>query len=269
MSSSKYFVVGLACFTAFAQWGCGKSAEDELAASNAATGGEESSTHVSADDPGTVITSEGLQRLKGRWVKEIPDPMAPNPPMLRIRGSGQNVLSGRLLASGAFADVGVGITIVDDSENNITMTLVDDETRPHPWVPKERIFKGKWDPEKLELTVRSGDGEFMTWEFSHDNAYEAQFTGNLFRCVVVPTPLPSPSPGGTTTTPSPTTPAPGGGEPVPPTGNLGRVRTLPIPVSRLEANPAPSPSPEPRANLTTCGVMSSYKDKWSRWSGSE
>jgi hypothetical protein len=138
--------------------------------------------YVSADAPEATLTSEVLQKIRGRWVRENGIWNEPDPPTMRLRAVGPNKLSGRLLVSGAYNDVGVAMEMTDDANGKFTMILTDDELRPHDSMPKVRTFSGTWDKQKQELTLKSDNGEVASWEFT--GGYTAYFSGSLYRCAL-------------------------------------------------------------------------------------
>src|SRR4051794_26555232 len=66
---------------------------------------------VLADNPDAKI-SEVMQKLRGRWVKELKDQYRADPGMIRLFATSDNTLTGRFLFAGAFDDTGVAATLV-------------------------------------------------------------------------------------------------------------------------------------------------------------
>lgn len=203
--------------------------------------------YVSADAPDAVL-SDVLLRIKGRWVREIPDPREPNPPTLRLRASRADTLSGRFLVAGAFEDAGVAVTITQ-SGKEFTMRLIDDEIRPHGYIPLERVFKGTFDEKERELSFKSegGSGEWVKFKYiaGADNAdYKMKYDAQLYRCAGMS--IAPPAPGGSL----PATP-----EPTPtPTPTLGAPARLTL------AN-------TPKSKVVSCGMHTSVDEDWARVSG--
>lgn len=234
--------------------GCGRKGKQ----SDTETSNNDAGATVLADNPNARL-SEVMQLMRGRWVKEIPDPNRPNPPVMRLFAVADDQMEGRLLFAGAYADTGVLVRFVKVGEQ-YTMTLIDDELRPHDWIPKERVLSGTFNAEKRELELKSADGtEYM--KFLLPGGFAIKFTGNVYRCMTVPIPT-GPSGGsgssggsGGGSTPAPTpTPAPAR-------------RTLEYTLDRPSPTPSPRPSAPP-ARVQACGIGSFWEEDWSRMSGS-
>lgn len=247
---------------------------------------------VLADNPDAVI-SDTLQRFRGRWIQEIDDPNKPNPPTMRMFKTANNTLSGRFLFAGAFADTGVAATLVQDG-NTFTLTLTDDELRPHDWIPKERVLTGSFDASTQTLELKSRDGsEFMRFELQTEK-FALKFSGNVYHCTFVAgrdasgasgsggsgTSIPVGGSGSGGTISVPDTGSGGtrtggswswsSGDSVPSSGPVNRLE-LSANEPRVAPTPTASPAPGrgvPAARLMSCGVMSLYQDSWSRMSGS-
>lgn len=241
--------------------GCGKlQTTGAVAAQDSAPPGGNS---ITADVPGANI-SDTLKLIKGRWVQEIVSEDA-NPQTMRLFASADNTLSGRFLVGGGFTDTGLAATLRQEGDV-FTFTLVDDELRPHdsmPNMPKTRTFRGTYDATRKTLSLE-GDGEFVHWEFTGN--YTAYYTAHIFRCVLIPAPQ---RPG------APATPAaarpPSSSAPNPGTARWVTPLNWLIAPSYAMAEPRPIPAPTssaaPAVSRTSCRVMDSDHEEWSRLSG--
>ena len=233
--------------------GCGKAEPKKDEAGGEATG------FVTADNPDAKI-SETLKLLKGRWVEEIKSTIKPNIPTMRIYAVADNTLQGRLLVAGGYADQGVEVTIKEDN-GSFTMTLRDDELRPHAWIPADRNFIGTWDVAEQLFEFKSDSGEWIRWKLpgatNRAESFRALYSASVFTCKIVPAPTPGPIPG-VPGTPVPT-PAPDSGD-----EELAALRLRAL----MVADPTPAPTPMPRMG-ETCGVMTRHEVDWSRMSGSD
>lgn len=250
--------------------GCGNghdSKQEETLAANQA--GPPHTVYPDGDDPHAVL-SDVMKKLKGRWVKEILDPNTANPPTMRLFATATNQLSGRFLVGGGFSDVGVAITITQDGDS-FKLKLTDDEVRPHPWIPKSRIFKGTHDSEKKTIFFQATNGEYIKWELTEN--YTMYYTSNIYRCVLVAPPKPS---AGASTPGRSETPSRPSSIPLPPPDDDYFNPWQPFapesaPLTAVVRTPTPSPSPTPALAppmFDACATMGTYHEEWSRMSGS-
>lgn len=257
--------------------GKGKETEDEAAG-------------VQSEESFTL--SPVLAKIRGRWVEEITSTIKPDIPTMRLFATANNTLSGRFLVGGGYADQGVAISIRQEGDNDYTLTLTDDELRPHGWIPRERVFKGTWDPAENTLAFKSEDGEILKWNFPGEPPWQAFYSFNIFMCKLNPTATPTPgtgggssgggsSGGGSNGGGSSGGGSGGGGD----TGGGGGdddtgggddfyVRFSPIAAvetvrETVLEDPAPTPTRTPPPVLNeSCGLMSRSQVKWARMSGS-
>lgn len=292
------FCILLAVVLVFGQ-SCAKRLTSDTS-DNSLADGPPGGITVLADNPNAHL-SEVLQRLRGRWIKELADPNLPDPSMMRLFSTADNLLTGRLLIAGAFDDTGVAATLKEEPDGTFTLTLTDDELRPHDSIPKTRTLTGTFDKEKNELSLKSAEGEYIVFDIP--GGFSLKFSANLFQCHMMPVSIPGASgaSGATTVVGTP----PGGGNPwgIPTSGTPGagpdhgpvwseapatngghahhslladtpiRASTATTPAATPSprtpaASPAPSPAPGvPTARLTGCGITSYNEDTWSRMSG--
>lgn len=262
----------LLAFASFTQ-SCGKGEDAET--ERADLGGEE------------FNVSPVLQKIRGRWVEEIPSRIKPDIPTMRVFPTANNVLSGRFMVAGGYADTGIAITITETGPNQFSLVLQDDELRPHGWIPTVRNFTGTWDETTGTLSFKSPDGEYLEWRFPGDPPWKAFYSYKIYMCKLSPVATPGGPSGGT-----------GGGGSGGGSGGGGNgggggsdggsgggggggsdggsggdgdgggddFRSLAS--ALLLPDPAPSPTPSTPQMSESCGLMSRSEVDWARMSGS-
>ena len=105
---------------------------------------------------------------------------------MRLFATTDNTLAGRMNFAGPYEDTGVGATLVQASDV-YTLTLVDDDLRPHNAFPKQRVFTGTFNARTNTLTFKN-EKENEDLKFEIPGGYGLKFSGNVYHCVTVHTP---------------------------------------------------------------------------------